>query len=281
MWGDVFLYGGIRIQEHVHTAAHRLLDGQDLRLATGTFDECYEAFERLKAARGIERRSRHLVLMLHGIFRTKETFTPMRRALIREGYEAEAVNYPSTQQTLEDHARQVHLLLDRSDDVDEVSFVTHSMGGLVARVVLGMEAEWRERIAVHRLVMIGTPNHGAEIAQDLWKLQAFRRLAGPAGMQLQPHEAAEIPTPSCEFGVIAGGTGDDRGFNPLLSGDNDMTVRVQSALLEGAQDTLLVRAIHTFLANRPEVIDAVIRFLGSGRFGPTAPGPVPVDAVEL
>jgi pimeloyl-ACP methyl ester carboxylesterase len=267
LWGDVFLYGGYRIQRHVRTRVHRLLSPGDVRLAGGTFERCHEVFVRLREQRGVEPTSDHLVLLLHGIFRSKDCFGPLSRALRAAGYDAHGVNYPSTRQGLEDHADQVEELLDRAEGVAMVSFVTHSMGGIVARVLLARDdAAWRKRMAVHRLVFIGTPNRGAEIVTRLQDLTPLRAVAGPSFLSLTPESAADIPMPTVPFGIIAGGTGRERGMNPLLGGDNDMTVRVDETRLEGAEDFLVVPSTHTFLMTHPEVIRATVEFLESGSF---------------
>lgn len=266
-WGDVFLYAGYRIQQNVFTRHFRLLGPADARLASGTFEHCHAVFERIRDQRAAVPESDHVVLLLHGIFRSKDSFSPMVRALRAAGYEAHGVNYPSTRQGLADHADQVEQLLERLEDARTVSFVTHSMGGIVARVVLSrLDRPWRKRIAVHRLVMIATPNKGAEIATHLDQLPAFRAVAGPSLGELRSERHEEIPLPTVPFGIVAGARGDGRGFNPLLTGDNDMTVTVDSTRLEGAEDFLLVHAIHTFIHVQPDVIDATIRYLATGRF---------------
>lgn len=267
LWGDVFLHAGYRIQRNVWTRHHRLLGPGDLRLAFGSYETCERTFDRLCKLRHVEPESDHLVLLLHGIFRSKDSFGPMRRALRAAGYEAHGVNYPSTRQSLEDHADQVELLLERARGVRTVSFVTHSMGGLVARVLLGRkDSAWRQRIAVNRLVMIGTPNHGSEIAWRLDDLPAWRAMAGPSFSALRPDRVSEIPVPDVRFGLVAGARGDGVGFNPLLSGDDDMTVAVDEVRLEGAEDFLVVNAVHTFVMIHPEVVRATLRFLETGRF---------------
>ena len=45
-----------------------------------------------------------------------------------------------------------------------------------------------------------------------------------------------------------------------------MTVTVDSAKLEGAKDFFLYKAIHTFIMQKPAVINASVRFLTDGRF---------------
>jgi pimeloyl-ACP methyl ester carboxylesterase len=266
-WGDVFLYGGYRIQQNVFTRHFRLLGPKDTRLAAGSYEHCHETFRRLKESSGAQPESDHWVLLLHGIFRSKDSFGPMTRALRAAGYEAHGVNYPSTRQSLEEHADQVEALLERLEDVRTVSFVTHSMGGIVARVLLAREnSPWRQRIAVNRLVMIGTPNRGAELATRLDQLPAFRAVAGPSLGQLRSERADQLPPPTVPFGIVAGARGDGRGFNPLLPDDNDMTVTLSETMLEGAEDTLVVNAVHTFIMIHPEVVEATLRYLETGRF---------------
>ncbi len=266
IWGDVFLYAGYRIQQNVLTRHHRLLSPTDQLLATGSWARCHDTFRRLAEQRGLRLTSDHMVLLLHGIFRSKDSFGPMTRALRAAGYEAHGVNYPSTRQSLEDHADQVEALLERAEDVRTVSFVTHSMGGIVARVLLSRtNSTWRRRIRVNRLLMIATPNRGAEIAVRLDQIGPFRAVAGPALQQIHPHKASDLPTPDVPFAVIAGGRGDPRGYNPLLQGDDDMTVSVEETRLEGAEDFMVVNAVHTFIMVHPDVVRAALHYLETGR----------------
>ncbi|HHO53821.1 MAG TPA: alpha/beta fold hydrolase [Deltaproteobacteria bacterium] len=265
LWGDVFLHAGFRIQRNVITGHHRLLSPSDLRMASGSWERCRAAFEDLYAQQAPAPEDRHLVLLLHGIFRSKDSFGPMTRALRRAGYDAHAINYPSTRRSLEEHADQLETLLEQVRGVSRVSFVTHSMGGIVARVLLGRtDALWRSQLEVNRLLMIGTPNQGAEIASRLQPISPFMAVAGPALHQLHPDHAAKLPIPDVPFGIVAGGRGTPQGFNPLLPGDNDMTVTVEETRLPGAEDFLLVNAVHTFIMVHPQVIEATQRYLETG-----------------
>jgi len=264
LWADEFVHRQYRIQRNVVTGHHRLLDPRNLRLATGSWEACLAVFERITPRP--TRRSDHVVVLLHGIFRAKEVWNAMVRALEAHGLDAEPVNYPSTQATIEDHAEQIERLLSRLRDARTVSFVCHSMGGLVAREVLARHGAWRKRLKAHRLVMIGTPNRGAFAADKLLPLWAYRTLAGPAGHQLTTDYVPELGLPDVPFGIIAGAKGDGIGFNPLLPGDNDMTVTVESTQLDGAEDTYVLPALHTFIMQDARVVEATVRYLDTGRF---------------
>lgn len=285
LWADEFVLAGYRIQQNVVSGRYRLLDPDDIRLAGGSWEHCKERFDRLREARDLGVPSRHRVLLLHGVFRSKDSFGPMTRALRRAGYDAQALNYPSTRRDLHSHAAQITRLLERSEGADKVSFVCHSMGGIVARMVLGdPNAAWRDRIQPHRLVTIATPHRGAEIAEQFAEVPIFEAAAGPSVRQLHRDKIEAVPLPTIPFGTIAGGRGDDRGYNPLLPGDDDFTVTVDSTRLPGAEDHLLVRAMHTFIMVKPEVIAATIRYLRTGRFQGTNAERLPRaadDALEI
>ena len=75
--------------------------------------------------------------------------------------------------------------------------------------------------------------------------------------------------PQCPFGIIAGGIGNSVGFNPLLPGDNDGTVTLESTKLDGAADFLRVPYMHFFIQMMPRTLRATETFLASGRFSPT------------
>ena len=272
LWADEFICGGYRIQENIVSGHHRLLNPADIRLCWGTWSRCKEEFDSLYQSGSVHLPSRHLVLLVHGVFRSKDSFGPMARALRRAGYDAQAVNYPSTRRSLESHAEQIERILDRAEHFDQVSFVCHSMGGIVIRMLLGQANAWRQHLSPKRLVMIATPNQGSEIAETFASFPVFEITAGPSVRQLHRDQIQAVPIPNIPFGTIAGSSGRSTGYNPLLPGDDDLTVTVASTTLEGAEDELIVPAMHTFIMSKPEVIAATLHYLQTGRFLPAENG---------
>ena len=112
-----------------------------------------------------------------------------------------------------------------------LDFVTHSLGGILVRVAVANGRLPRRRIG--RVVMLGPPNGGSELADILPALPGvgslYAALAGPAGLELGTRSSAVPPRlPPVEFdlGVIAG----NHCVNPLLSallgGPSDGKARV-------------------------------------------------------
>ena len=139
------------------------------------------------------------------------------------------------------------------------------MGGIVARTYL---SRYKPK-NVGRLVLIGTPNRGAALADLLASTTLYRAAYGPAGQQLRRGEAGlceAAGTPECEFGIIAGGRGDGKGFLPIIPGDDDGIVEVESTRLEGARDFILVPYLHGNIQSMPRTIRETAHFLRHGRF---------------
>ena len=265
-WADEFVHAGWRIQHNVYTDHYRLLDPEDERLAWGSYEACRTVFEAHRVQRKVRPRSDELVVLLHGLFRSKDSLRKLHKALEAEGYEVATISYPSTRASIRDHADQLERVLDALEGTRRVSFVTHSLGGIVAREVLARDSDWRKRIEIGRLVMLGTPNQGSVVAEVLRDWLPYQIVAGKSGQELTLISVAGVPPPACSFGIIAGGTGDGRGLNPLLPGDNDGTVLVADTRLEGAEDFLLVPYAHSWLMNETVVIEATVRFLKEGKF---------------
>ena len=268
LWGDVLLAGGYRVQERVGSGdACRLLSPRDLKLAVGTAEECRRALDAHRRASGLEPPSGEVVVLIHGILRSSKSMSRVAAGLRRDGLQPELFDYPSTRVSLEESAVYLRRVIDGfPPSVTRISFVVHSMGGLLVRQHL-RDAGGNVDPRLHRMVMIGTPNYGANLATMLEGTAAFQLLFGPAGAQLADHDtapAAGLPTPAFEFAVIAGIRGTASGFNPLVPGDDDGTVSLASARLAGARDFLAVRGLHSSLMFQPSVVAAASRFIRTG-----------------
>jgi pimeloyl-ACP methyl ester carboxylesterase len=274
-WGDVVYFRGYRIQHNVVFGKYRLLDEDNRRFGSGTREECETALAKIRRAKNLKPDAGHAVIYLHGIGRTSRSMAPIVKGMPNDGYVHVLFEYPSTRVPIEKCSEYLHSVVESLTDVSEISFVTHSMGGLVVRRYLRDHADPRLR----QLVMLGTPNSGSEMADMLRSNFVFKAVLGPAGQELVTDPQGTIkslPTPTIPFGVIAGGAGNEKGYNPLLPGDDDGTVTVASARLPGAVDFLRVPRLHAFLMSDETAIAAVRHFIEHGRFSAERdPEPIP------
>ena len=263
-WSDLHFFHEWRIQKNVFTGHHRLLDGKDYRYASGTFEECLEMLNHIRRERRLPPMSGKAVVLVHGVVRSAKSMSPMRVPFQNVGYSVFSFGYPSTRVEIQDAAELLHRALTSLEGIEEIDFVVHSMGGLVTRAYLAKHQDAR----IHRVVMLGVPNLGAHMADRLKEFSLYRTIFGPSGQQLVTDPdglIANLPIPDCEFAIIAGSRGTPDGYNPLIPGDDDGTVSVESTRLPGAADFVTVRSIHSFLMNSQEVIDYAIRFIQTGR----------------
>lgn len=260
LWSDTWVRSGWRVQEDVVGGGSRLLDPRGFRVMSGGRDACVAAGERSAPTDG----RRAAVVLLHGMGRTRVCMRPMARAVRAAGFAVANVGYASLLGSPGDHARRVaQVVASLADDgAREVHFVTHSLGGLVARRLC---ADGLPGARVGRLVLLAAPNRGAAIAERLSGFGPYRVLSGPCGLAVTPAGAAALPVPDAEILVVAGGNG-GRGYNPLLGGDNDGVVKVCETRLGDAEaGFLLVRRPHTTIMLCPRVTTAALGFIDTGR----------------
>lgn len=203
----------------------------------------------------------------HGFLRTGASMWWVARRLRRAGWaEVLTPTFGYHLRSLDEHARiaseALQALVARYPEA-ELDLVTHSFGGVLARATLARP----EAPRVRRLVMIGPPNQGAQAAALARSTFPVHRLGWDPLAQILPGAPAPLPVPPAEVGIIAGGLGHERGFNPWLGGDNDGTVRIDETHLPGEVDRVTVAVQHTVMLMSPMVLDHVVRFLDAGRFG--------------
>jgi pimeloyl-ACP methyl ester carboxylesterase len=283
-WADEFFFHQWRIQRNAIDGHYRLLDEHDFRRASGTYQECRAVLERVKREQHLPHMSGKAVVVLHGLVRSRSSMESLCQYLRdKGGYQVFNVSYPSTRDDISEHARSLRRVINSLDGIDEINFVGHSMGNIVIRHYLGdlvRQEPWKlsanaqaaDRRAVarlHRFVMLGPPNQGALLAEVFANNVLFKEIFGESGLQLGrdwPDLEKRLATPTFPFGIIAGGKGNDKGYNPLLQGDNDGTISVETTKLAGADDFIRVPVLHSFLMDNERVQEYVLHFLKRGYF---------------
>ncbi|MCC6124006.1 MAG: alpha/beta hydrolase [Pirellulales bacterium] len=279
-WADELFFHRWRIQQNVFTGHYRLLDENDLRHAWGTFEECKAGLEQIKTDRRLPPMKGKAVIVLHGICGTRLHMSKIGQYLETNGnYTVVNVAYPTTQREIAEHAKTLAKIIDNLDGIEEVNFVAHSMGNVVIRHYLNdlkaAEASnpgggpAKQRPKFNRFVMLAPPNHGSGLARYFADNWVYKTVTGDSGRELGRDWSkleSHLASPDFEFGIIAGGKGDGKGYNPLLAGDNDGVIGVETARLAGAKDFVVIPAMHHRVQHHSLALVYTLRFLKVGSF---------------
>ncbi len=185
----------------------------------------------------------------------------LKRRLRRLGFDARIFSYRSVSRDLRQNAARLQQYLALLP-ADRVHFVGHSLGGLVIRALFHFHAP-----PPGRIVTLGTPHRGCQVAATLSRNPWLRRLLG-RGMQALLARELETWPPPRELGAIAGdlSVGAGRLVVPHLPIPNDGTVTAAETFLPEAADRITLRVSHLGMLLSPEVARQTAGFLRSGRF---------------
>lgn len=269
-WTDHIHRKGYRIQQNALTGHWRLLDPQNVRVSWGTRTTCDAALDKACPPLMESDPPRHVVVLLHGLMRTRGSMKPLEQKLIEDSFpDVIRFSYASTRAPIANHAEALRDVLEHFPPHTQFSFVGHSMGNIVVRHMLGdlREEDPTGLLARCRsMVMLGPPNQGAMIAKRLSRTGVFGWVTGQGAMELGPKwESLEqkLATPAFPFAIIAGDLSEQTIQNPLVDGAGDLVVSLDEAKLDGAQWLKTVPVLHSFLMNNEAVQQMTIEFIQS------------------
>jgi pimeloyl-ACP methyl ester carboxylesterase len=272
-WSDDIIRHDWRLQRRPGVDACRILDPRDELVQEGSREVCLEALATLEQAGQVPAVTGPTVIVLHGLGEGRRSMRPLVDYL-RNHIDATVLSfgYASTSAGIDDHGRSLAAVIKHLPATDGISFVGHSMGNLVVRRWMGLAAE-DDLARVRRMVMLGPPNQGSELARKVAKISLLAALSNGAARELVlewNRISQDLAVPPCPFGIVAGGKGDDRGYSSFLAGDDDAVVRVEETRLPGSHDFLLLPVHHAAMMKNSGVQQATAAFLNTGRFPPPA-----------
>lgn len=268
-WTDLAVRHDWRLQRHSGDGRWRILDPADGTIREGTEDECRLAFAALEADATIPPHLGPTVILLHGLGEGRDSMRPLAEHL-KTALDAAVISfgYASVTSKLDDHGAALAEVVAGLPATAPVSFVGHSLGTIVVRRWLAM-ADPADRERVHRVVMLGPPNQGSRLARMAAGLGVLADHVEGSARELVfdwAKVAPHLAVPACDFGIVAGGKGDETGYSTLLAGDDDAVVCVDETRLPGARDFLLLPVHHAAMMRHPAVQRATAAFLETGRF---------------
>lgn len=205
----------------------------------------------------------HIVLV-HGLARSKYDMflmAPRLRELL-PGSTIHAFDYRTRRLTIAEAAAELREFVDGITTTEPVSFVGHSLGGVVTRA---LDVSGGCKAPMHRLVTLGTPHYGATIARVLSRYSVPRRIFGPVLSELGHLNLREEPR-QLEIACVIGGTNHWIGFIPIFGENNDGVVLAREAHLKTCVAHKQVPIYHTFFPYSRRAAKLAATFLSSGTF---------------
>ena len=120
------------------------------------------------------------ILLIHGLSRTPLSLIALEHYLQQRGSKTELFGYLAFAETFDAIIERLRLRLQIIANQGSYCIVTHSLGALLARAVLG-ETPLKEP---QHIVMLGPPNQLPRLALSAWQLPPFRWWTGQCGFNL-------------------------------------------------------------------------------------------------
>jgi len=201
-------------------------------------------------------------LFIHGMGRTSLSALPLLRELQKRGIETCVFNYFTTLESFDHITERLSERIGSIASSDEYIIIGHSLGGVLARRVLGdLDEKIRKPKA---LFLLGSPIRFSPVARALGRNPLFMFLAGDCGQILGSAERmAEIKAPVGipVFG-IAGVVSETEKHGPLRGQPNDGLVTVREISAPWLTGQFLLPVPHTLLPCSRMVARVIMRFTG-------------------
>jgi predicted alpha/beta-fold hydrolase len=196
--------------------------------------------------------ARELVVLVHGMGRTSYSMRSLEDALEQQGYEVFNWGYSSYCCTIAELGAELGTALAaRADSTPQrIHFVGHSLGNIIIRWVLARDhTPW----TAGNVVMLGPPNQGSHSADRYSRLFGWVLKPMP---ELRTDSLSTVRTLPALTNVRIG----------IIAGEFDGKVTIAETQLAEASQHRVVPAGHTFLAERLDVQQLVLRFVKTGAF---------------
>ena len=208
----------------------------------------------------------HLVILLHGIRKTNSCLKGLEQFIQTHGFSVLNITYPSTKYSIGELADFINnITTNKIEKYKTVSFVGFSMGGLVIRVYLN-----KYKVPnLGKVVMVGTPNNGSEVADFLISNPLYKKLYGPAGLQLVTNQEKFknlLGEVNYECGIIAGNLPLDFCYPIMRKKSSDGKVSVDSTKLKNMKDHIVLNVTHWYMPYSRTVWKYIVSFLKYSQF---------------
>lgn len=200
-------------------------------------------------------------ILIHGLWMHGVVFLPHQRWLEKQGFGVRRFSYPSWRLGLEENAAALTRFVAETPGAT-IHLVAHSLGGLIALIMLGRPRDKR----VRRVVLMGTPYAGCHCGTYMVNMPPLSPLLGRS-MKDWLNLPQPMPSESVDIGVIAGTHSWGLGrVIPGLPRPNDGVVSVAETRVPGAKDTIALPVSHSGMLLSRLCAAQVVSFLRTGSF---------------
>lgn len=201
------------------------------------------------------------VILVHGLWMHGLILAPCQHWLKKEGFATRRCSYPSWSRNLEWNADTLGDLVANTPG-KQIHLVCHSLGGLVALVMLGRHRDAR----IQRLVLMGTPVADCHCGRYLAGRKILAPFLGRSMGDWLTRTRTAVPD-GIEIGVLAGTRRLGLGcVIPGLQRPNDGVVAVAETRLPEAKDHLILPVSHSGMLFSPSCARQAAHFLKTGGF---------------
>jgi hypothetical protein len=202
-WEDIYNYQNWRIQRHIRTLRYRLIDPNDIRRDSGSFNHCKETLLKYIDAFELDEPYEDTVLIIHNFARTKNSVQYIAEAFDDAKVNVIAVNYASLHNNLYAHAQLLTQFLKNIEIKRHLYIINVGAACLLTRKLLSSSNNYRN-YKIARILDVNPINSGSDFCELLASTSFFRALLGPMLSDISTRRAITIPIipQDIEHGII-------------------------------------------------------------------------------
>lgn len=206
------------------------------------------------------------VILIHGLGRSGISMRSIEKALIQADYTVVNTQYSAKGKTVSELTQSVIPEALTQCHLDtHIHFVTHSLGGILLREYLSQQTIPK----LKRVVMLGPPNQGSEVADTLNNSPLYFILKNEAVLELGTDTNSKpntLDSIDAELGIIAGNKSINWILSSIIPGDDDGKVSIENTKLDEMVDHIILPTTHTFMIKNKQAIIQIVYFLEHGVF---------------
>ena len=187
------------------------------------------------------------VVCIHGFMRTKNCMKPLGKKLEEAGHTPHLWGYRSQKYTIEELAEQLVCYLKQEAKGEPISFVTHSLGGLIVRAALN-HPECPKEAKQGQIILLAPPNGGSKTARFLKSIPLVCSIFGDkAGEQLLTSYREDFDN----LGSLPSST-------IVIAGRRDWKVSIEETHLSSPHKHHIIGCGHCYIMRNKEAFSLIL-----------------------